>query len=204
MKTARIAGICLALAGIALAGPQLRIGTKLTWRGDAGSSVWYDEHPAPIAEFSYGEQFGGGTIELSYGPIWGVSGRLDVAQVGFLFSGEVWRLFPLGVDLTFEPPTDWRAKPYAWAGGSFCDYANVSQTDFMPELTLLRAGLGARFDISRRVGLFAEAELLSSTSANKDGLVQFANGGDIRVVETKPPAFRLAGLELGARFALGK
>jgi hypothetical protein len=203
VNAARTAGICLALAGIALADTSFRIGTKLTWRSDAGSTVWYDEDNIPFAEFSYGEEFGGTTVELSYGPVWGISARVDLVQLGFLFSGQVWRLLPSGVDLTFEPPWDWRAKPYAWGGGSLCRYVNVSQSDYMPDATHLRAGLGAKVDVSRRVALFAEAELFSRYFPN-DGHVQFANRGRVTPVETTPKSFRRAGFELGARFALGK
>jgi hypothetical protein len=207
VTAAKTAGICLALAGIALAGSSFRIGTKLTWHGDAGSTMWYDENDIPTVEVSYGEAFGGFTAEATYGPVWGLSGRIDIGQVGFPMSGRSFRLFPtLGLDLMFEPPTEWRAKPYIWGGARMARYYGVpSEAAFLlmdDDGTRVRAGLGAKLRLSHVVEFFAEGQIFTHDS-RWNGTFN-SGGGQVRAVDEKPADFRMASLELGARFALGK
>jgi hypothetical protein len=207
VRAVQAAAACLVLAAVASARPAFCIGPKLTWRGDAGGTMWYNDQNFAFVEQSYGEEFGAVGVEATYGPIWGISGRVDVAQVGFLESGQSFRLFPaLGIDLMAEPPVTWRARPYLWAGASVGSYRGVTGgASFLlldGDETHLRAGLGAKYRLSRRVELFAEGRFFALDSRWNGW---FNNGfGVVRLVDEKPPAFRLAGVDLGARFALGR
>ena len=210
MNAAKTAGVCLVLAGIALAGPSFRIGTKLTWRGDAGSSgLAYDQLLGQVRMVNYDAAFVGATVEGLYGPVWNVlSGRIDLYQVRVSAdAGPAFELLPmLGLDVMLEPPMDWRAKPYVWGGTRSPSY--IESSDAPPPGLLFAmqthwcGGLGAKFKLTRRIDLFAETQLYSSNLwRNGNQLLQTGawkaswNGS---VVEG------LVGAELGARFALGK
>ena len=121
MNTARTAAIYLALAGIALAEPSFRIGTKLTWHGGESYQDLYDSGGTSNARVVYERFSAGPAVEASYGPVWGVlTGKIDLAQLSFSTSGRGgtgFSLFPMvGIDLLAEPPTQWRVKPYVWVG----------------------------------------------------------------------------------------
>ena len=82
MTAARTAGVYLVLAGIALAGPSFRIGTKVTWHGGESYQDLYDSTGTPIARVVYDRFSVGPAVEASYGPVLGIlTGRLDLAQV---------------------------------------------------------------------------------------------------------------------------
>lgn len=210
MNAARTAGICLFLAGIALAGPTFRIGTKLTWRSDAGSSAW-GEHPwgMPDVVVEYGQEFVGPTVEAIYGPAWDIlSGRVDLAQVCVLTSGgAAFKLFPmLGLDLMAEPPTRWRVKPYIWAGVRTTGYAWMPTTLY-PILqhdseTHWRGGLGGKYRLTRKIDLFAETQWYARDDA-WEGVQVYPDGsfmGGTSITEV----IGLVSAEIGVRFALGK
>jgi len=106
-----MAGFCLLLFGLAIAGPSFRIGTKLTWRGDAGSSgLAYDKLLGQVRMVNYDAAFVGATVEALYGPVWNVlSGRIDLYQVRVsAAAGPAFGLLPMfGLDVMVEPPMDW-------------------------------------------------------------------------------------------------
>jgi hypothetical protein len=194
VNAARTAGVCLVLAGIALAEPAFRIGTKLTWRSDAGSSdLVYDRFGEPVVIVNYDDEFVGATVEAVYGPVWNVlSGRIDLYQVRVhpFDAPAEFMLFPmLGLDVMAEPPVDWRVKPYVWVGARTTIYTVSSASspiEFQQDLeTHWRGGLGARLTLTKRIDLFAEAQLYSSYLWRDD-----VSG--------------LVGAEVGARFALGE
>jgi hypothetical protein len=210
VKAAKTAGICLTLAGLALAEPAFRIGTKLTWRSDAGSSQYGDnQFMEPAVKVSYGQEFVGPTIEAEYGPLWDVlSGRLDIAQVSvFTSGGAAFRLFPtLGLDVMVEPPTQWRLKPYAWIGARTAAYVEMPSTRvpvFQHDSEVhWRGGLGAKFALTRRIELFAESQLYSQDWW-WGGVSTFVEG-DWFASWTISTVEGLVSAEVGARFALGK
>jgi hypothetical protein len=206
----RTAAVCLALTGIALAGPSFRIGTKLTWRGDAGSSgLANDQRLGQVTMVNYDAAFVGTTVEGVYGPVWNVfSGRIDLCQVSVNSDATLMvELLPMfGLDVMIEPPMGWRVKPYVWGGARSPSY--VKSTDAPPPGLLIASathwcgGLGARFRLTRRIDLFAETQLYSNnlwrngnpslqTGAWKSSWNGSMVGG-------------LVGAEIGARFALGK
>ncbi len=207
MNAARTAGVCLFLAGIALAEPAFRIGTKLAWHAAAGTVTYNNGDGVPLIEISSGEEYAGPALEASYGPFWGLSGRIDIAEFGILSGGQMFRLFPtLGLDLLAEPPMDWCVKPYVWAGASLVGYharpgdgMALSVFDYGSHW---RAGLGGKFRLTRRIEFFAETQLYAydkwwdGPATFPDG--SFMSGGP--VVDT----FGLRSVEFGARFALGK
>jgi hypothetical protein len=122
-------------------------------------------------------------------------------------SGETFQLFPmLGLDLMAEPPLNWRARPYIWAGARMGGYHGVSSgASFLlmdDDETHVRAGLGAKFELSRLVELFAEGQMYAHDS-RWNGIFNMG-GGQVRVVDEKPEAFRLASAEIGVRLALAK
>jgi len=211
VNAARTAGVCLVLAGIALAEPAFRIGTKLTWRSDAGGSLW-GLSPVPEAGtlVSYGEEFVGPTVEALYGPAWDfLTGRLDLVQVAFLNPGGVaFRMFPtLGLDLMVEPPYDWRVKPYLWAGARLTAYSGLPEDGWRPVYqhdseTHWRAGIGARYRLTCRIDLFAETQWFSHDSW-WDGVHELPNGSWAASTSERQ-VIGLVGAEIGARFALGK
>jgi hypothetical protein len=211
VNLARTAGVCLVLAGIALAGPSFRIGTKLTWRGDAGSSVVvYDRFGEQVIMVNYDEKFVGATVEAVYGPAWNVlSGRIDLYQIRVHpDDGQLeFSLLPmLGLDVLAEPPVDWRVKPYFWVGARATAYT-ASFASSLFELphgwgTHWVGGFGAEFSLTKRIDLFAEA-LLYSSDLWRDGMSRLDEGSFTNRLSGMEVS-GLVGAEIGARFALGK
>ncbi|MCX6842325.1 MAG: hypothetical protein NTX53_08615 [candidate division WOR-3 bacterium] len=207
MTAARTAGVCLVLAGIALAGPQFRIGTKLTWHGGESYSDLYDTAGTPIARVVYERFSVGPAVEASYGPVLGMlTGRLDLAQVSLFTSGGAgFSLFPmLGLDVMAEPPTQWRVKPYVWAGVRTAGYTQSSSVyEFHPDAAAhWRGGLGVKFTLNSRIDLFAETQLYQRDNW-WDG-VDYLDGGAWMVGSSMTEVVGLVNAGIGARFALGK
>ena len=207
MTVTRTAGVCLILAGIALAEPVFRVGTKLTWHAAAGTVTYNNGDSVPLVEISSGDEYAGPAVEASYGPFWGLSGRIDIAQVGILSDGQMFRLFPtLGLDLLAEPPLDWRVKPYLWAGTSLVGYnarpGNSMALSVIDYGSHWRAGLGGKFRLTRRTEFFAETQLFAYDKW-WDGPALFPDGSFM----SGGPVVDIIGLrsvEFGARFAFGK
>jgi hypothetical protein len=203
MKAARIAEVCLAMTGIALAGPSFRIGTKVTWHGAEAYSASFDTTGALIERVVYERLGVGPAVEASYGPVWGVfTGRVDLAQLSIFTSspgGAGFNLFPLlGLDLMAEPGTQWRVKPYAWIGVRAAGYRQTSSgSEFLPTAAReLREGLGLKFRLNSRTDLFAETQMYQRY--NDWGGIGGSWDGPIM------EAVGLVNAEIGARFALGK
>ena len=190
MNAAKTAGVCLVLAGVALAQPTFRIGTKLTTHlGDA----WSSSGDTTVREV-YEKTSVGPAVEASYGPVFGVlTGRLDLAQVDiFTSGGAAFRLFPmLGLDLMAEPPTQWRVKPYVWVGVRTAGYTQSSSVyEFHPDAeTHWRGGLGVKYRLTSRIDLFAETQWYARDT--------YWGGAMTEVIG-------LVNAGIGARFALGK
>jgi hypothetical protein len=211
VNAVRTAGVCLVLAGIALAQPSSRIGTKLTWRGDAGSSgLVYDRFGEPLVMVNYEREFLGATAEVVYGPVWNVlSGRIDLYQISVYPDDAfiVFTLLPmLGLDLMAAPPVDWRLKPYVWAGARATTYYEFYASDpfEFPHGwgTHWVGGLGATFKLTKRIDLFGEVQLYSN-DIWRDGVSTFHESSFTgRLSGTEVSG--LVGAEIGARFALGK
>ena len=209
MTAARTAGVCLVLAGIALAGPSFRIGTKVTWHGGESWSDLYDIAGVPIARVVYERFSVGPAVEASYGPVWGVlTGRVDLAQLSFSTTGRDgtgFSLFPMvGMDLMAEPPTQWRVKPYAWVGIQTAGYTQSSSVyEFHPDaMTQWRGGLGVKYRLTSRIDLFAEMQTYERDSY-WDGTQTFPDGSWV-VGTSMTEVIGLVNAGIGARFALGK
>jgi hypothetical protein len=209
VTAAKTAGVCLVLAGIALAGPSLRIGTKLTWHGAEAYSESFDTNGAPISKVVYERFSVGPAVEASYGPVWGVfTGRVDLAQLSIFTSrpsGVGFSLFPmLGLDVMAEPGTQWRVKPYAWMGVRAGGYTQSSFVhEFQrPAATELREGLGLKFSLNPRTDLFAEAQVYQRYN-DWEGIQSLGDGSWL-AGESPMEAVGLVNAEIGARFALGK
>ena len=203
MTAVRTAGVCLVLAGIALAGPSFRIGTKVTWHGAESYSESFDTTGAPISRVVYERFSVGPAVEASYGPVWGVfTGRVDLAQLSIFTSrpsGAGFSLFPmLGLDVMAEPGTQWRVKPYAWVGVRTAGYMQSSPAhQLRPDATTeLREGLGLKFRFNSRTDLFAETQMYQRYNDWK--------GIDGSWGEPIMEAVGLVNAEVGVRFALGK
>lgn len=203
MTAAKTAGVCLVLAGLALAEPRFRIGTKVTWHGAEAYSESFDIAGAPISKVVYERFSVGPAVEASYGPVWGVfTGRVDLAQLSIFTSrpsGAGFSLFPmLGLDVMAEPGTQWRVKPYAWMGVRTAAYMQSSPAhELRPDATTeLREGLGLKFRLNSRTDLFAETQMYQRYN-DWEGI-------DGSWGEPIMEAVGLVNAELGARFALGK
>jgi len=209
VTAARTAGVCLVLAGIALAGPSFRIGTKVTWHGGESWSDLYDSSGAPDARVVYERFSVGPAIEASYGPVLGVlTGKIDLAQLSFSTSGRGgigFSLFPMvGLDLMAEPPTRWRVKPYAWVGVRTAGYTQSSSVyEFHPDaVTNWRGGLGVKYRLTDRIDLFAETQWYENNTW-WDG-VDYGPEGAWMVGWSTVEGIGLVNAGIGARFALGK
>jgi hypothetical protein len=207
LTAARTAGVCLALAGIALAEPAFRIGTKLTGHGGESYSELYDSSGTPDARIVHERPSVGLAVEASYGPVWNVlTGRLDLAQASIFTSGGAgFSLFPmLGLDLMAEPPTQWRVKPYVWVGVRTAGYTQSSSVyEFHPDAeTHWRGGLGVKYRLTDRIDLFAETQLYARDNW-WDG-VDYAPDGSWMVGSSMTEVVGLVNAGIGARFALGK
>lgn len=209
MTAAKTAGVCLVLAGIALAEPSFRVGTKLTWHGGESYSELYDSGGTPAARVVYERFSAGPAIEASYGPVWGIlTGRIDLAQLSFSTTGRGgtgFSLFPMvGIDLMAEPPTQWRVKPYAWVGVRTAGYTQSSSVyEFHPDaVTNWRGGLGVKYRLTSRIDLFAEMQTYERNSY-WDGAQTFADGSWV-VGTSMTEVIGLVNAGIGARFALGK
>jgi len=211
MKAARTATVCLILAGIGLAAPSFQLGTKLTWRGDAGKlGLVYDRLGRPLVIVNYDREFVGATAEVTYGPLWNVlSGRIDLYQIrvypddGFI---QFFLLPMFGLDLMAQLPVDWRVKPYVWVGARAPAYIEsfASSPFELPHGlgTHWSGGLGASWRLNKRTYLFAEAQSYSSDIWRDCAGVGHAGSITNRLsgIETTG----LIGVELGVRFALGR
>ena len=208
MNAARTAGVCLILVGIALAGPSFRIGTKLTWRSDAGSSgLMYDQTGEPVIMVNYDRGFVGATVEATYGPVWNVlSGRIDLYQIRVHPDDAQFEFFLLpdfGLDVMPELPVDWRVRPYVWVGARTPDYVESEPWPLEYGIgTHWYGGIGAKLKVTNRTDLFAEAQLYSS-DIWRDG-VSALHGGSFSSRLSGTEVTGLVGAEIGARFALGK
>ena len=209
MTAAKTAGVCLVLAGIALAEPAFRIGTKLTWHGGESWSELYDTAGAPIARVVYERFSVGPAVEASYGPVLGIlTGKIDLAQLSFSTTGRDgtgFSLFPMvGMDLMAEPPTQWRVKPYAWVGIQTAGYTQSSSVyEFHPDaMTQWRGGLGVKYRLTSRIDLFAETQMYERDSY-WDGAQTFPDGSWV-VGTSMVEVIGLVNAGIGARFALGK
>jgi len=199
--------IYLFLAGIALANPTMRVGTKATWHNGFMTSTYLDTAGKPVAQVSYGEPFVGATIEACYGPIAWFSGRLDLAQLSFFTTGGVaFKMFPmLGLDILAEPPFSWRIKPYIWAGTRLLSYGGLPETQppkYQHDSEVhYRAGLGLKFRLNPKIEIFAETQLLAY-DLWWDGVIIFDDfgGASYSGLET----CTLNSAEIGARFMIGK
>ena len=192
MNVAKTAGVCLVLAGVALAQPTFRIGTKLTTHlGDA----WSSSGDTTVREI-YEKTSVGPAVEASYGSVWGfLTGRLDLAQIDvFTAGGAAFRLFPmLGLDVMAEPPTRWRVKPYVWVGVRTTGYTQPSFSGvyefYHDSETHWRGGLGVKYRLTSRIDLFAETQWYARDT--------YWGGAMTEVIG-------LVNAGIGARFALGK
>ena len=209
MNAAKTAAVCLVLAGIALAEPKFRIGTKVTWHGAEAYSESFDSTGARLSRIVYERFSVGPGVEASYGPVWGVfTARLDLAQLSIFTSspgGAGFSLFPmLGLDVMAEPGTEWRMKPYAWMGVRTAGYTRSSSAyETRPAATTeLREGLGLKFRLNSRTDLFAEAQMYQRYN-DWDGILSPGDGSGL-AGETPLEAAGPVNVELGARFALGK
>ena len=209
MNATRTAGVCLVLAGIALAGPSFRIGTRVTWHGGESYQDLYDSGGISNARVVYERFSVGPAIEASYGPVWGVlTGKVDLAQWSFSTSGRGgtgFSLFPMvGLDLMAEPPTQWRVKPYAWVGIQTAGYTQSSSVyEFHPDaMTQWRGGLGVKYRLTSRIDLFAEAQVYERSNY-WEGAQTFPDGSWV-VGTSTVEAIGIVNAGIGARFALGK
>jgi hypothetical protein len=192
MNAARTAAVWLILAGIALAGPTFRIGTKLT---SHLGGAWASSGDTTVREV-FEKPSVGPAVEASYGPAWGfLTGRLDLAQVDiFTSGGAAFRLFPmLGLDLMAEPPTHWRVKPYAWFGVRTQAYTQPAPSGvyefYHDSETHWRGGLGVKYALTHGIDLFAETQWYSRDAYGEGPMFE---------------AIGLVNAEIGARFSLGK
>ena len=197
------AGVCLVLAGVALAQPTFRIGPKVTWHGGESYMDVLDSTGRTIARVIYERFSVGPAVEASYGPVLGIlTGRLDLAQVSISTSGiggAGFSLFPMvGLDVLAEPPTQWRVKPYVWVGLRTAGYTqSPSIYEFHPDAeTDWRGGLGVKVRLNSRIDLFAETQMYQRYN-DWEGI---DGSWDEPIME----AVGLVNAGIGARFALGK
>jgi len=101
---------------------------------------------------------------------------------------------------------DWRVKPYVWVGARATAYT----VWFAPSPIELQSGLethwcgglGAKFTPTKRIDLFAEAQLYSNDLWRDN--VDILHEGSFTNRLTGIEVSGLVGAEIGARFALGK
>jgi len=206
VNAAKTAGVCLVLAGVALAQPTFRIGPNVTWHGGESYMDVLDSTGRTIARVIYERFSVGPAVEASYGPVFGVlTGKLDLAQVSFASGGTGFSLFPmLGLDLMAEPPTQWRVKPYVWVGVRTAGYTQSSSVyEFHPDAeTHWRGGLGVKYRLTSRIDLFAETQMYERDNY-WEGAQTFPDGSWV-VGTSMTEVIGLVNAGIGARFALGK
>jgi hypothetical protein len=159
---------------------------------------------------NYDGEFVAATVEGLYGPVWNVlTGRIDLYQVRshYFDAPTEFVLFPmLGLDVMVEPPVDWRVKPYFWVGARATAYtvwfAPPPNEPLAGLETHWRGGLGAKFNLTKRTELFAEAQLYSNDLMRDN--VGILHEGSFTNRLTGIEVSGLVGAEIGARFALGK
>jgi len=105
-----------------------------------------------------------------------------------------------------ELPVDWRLKPFVWVGARAPAYIEsfASSPFELPHGwgTHWGGGLGAKFALTKRIDLFAEAQLYAN-DIWRDG-VSTLHEGSVTSRLSGTEVSGLVGAEIGARFALGK
>jgi len=187
--------------------PRLRLGMRVTAHNTAFSLTYPDTALGWAYRMTYDDPYFAAGIEAEYGPFALFRVRLDLSEARVYWAGGgALALFPaVGLDLFCEPPTTWRLLPYLWAGGQLTRYFGHQEEPEVIDLRFLtgferhiRAGLGGRFMLSRRVDLFCEVQLFSEDTypevdASEHGAGHWLIG-----------RFGLCQAHLGARWALAK
>jgi hypothetical protein len=155
---------------------------------------------------TYDDPYWAAGLEAEYGPIWLFRVRLDLAEARVFWAGAgAIALFPaMGLDLMCEPPVHWRLVPYVWGGGQVIRYFgdqghNVLDPRFITGTERhIRAGVGARFVLTKTVDLFCEVQAFNEdTYAWVDADAHEAGHWLVG-------AIGLGQVHLGARFAVTK
>lgn len=159
------ASLALLAGTLASATPTMRLGARFTIAGDIVSNSWYDSLGETVV-ITTKDRYRGVGLEAVYGPVGWFYGRMDLAELRFFNAGGgALAVFPsVGLDVLAEPPFRWRLMPYVWGGMRWTGYWGSQGTPDprfygMPDYEL-RAGLGLRYALNRRLHVFAETKVL--------------------------------------------
>jgi len=153
----------------AIAGPQLRLGGRVTAHM-SGFQVTYPDTAQNLQyRMTYDDPYWAAGLEAEYGPIWLFRVRLDLAEARMFWAGAgAIAVFPaVGLDLMCEPPVHWRLVPYVWGGGQMTKYlGDQGPTVLDPRFITVterhvRAGVGARFALTKAVDIFCEVQVFT-------------------------------------------
>lgn len=164
-----ITGLLLVTAaGNVTAGPSFRLGGRFTLDVTRTWDAFYDTSGTNVGYIVYDDDYRGAGCWFEYGPVSLFRFRLNIAEVQFFNEGGgALATFPAtGLDVTVEPPFKWRVLPYLWFGGGVTAYwgwqGDEGRLDprfvFGPDYHV-RAGLGARMALTRRLDISADVQL---------------------------------------------
>ena len=153
----------------ALAGPQLRLGGRITAHTSGFQLTYSDTAQKLQYRMTFDDPYWAAGLEAEYGPMWLFRVRLDLAEARVFWEGAgAIAVFPaVGLDLICEPPVHWRLVPYLWGGGQVTRYfGDQGPTVLDPRFITgterhLRAGVGARFALSKAVDIFCEVQVFN-------------------------------------------
>ena len=162
LKSAYVSLVLLLATLCPAAKPAFRIGPRLTY-GIPYSVYEQNDSAFGVTRVIDQQPYVATGLEVEYGPLFMFRFGLELAQVRFFTHGGADIVaFPLGANVTIEPPVNWRLLPYAFVGGHFgTDF--VGRTTLGDSLTMVapmeqsvRAGIGGRFALTPRIDLYTE------------------------------------------------
>jgi hypothetical protein len=190
--------------GFAAGSPELRLGpcitygipwTEMQFSDSAGNRIFGAVEEQPYVATG---------VEAEYGPVVLFRFRMEVAQVRFYTHGGLdFVSFPLGGEVSVEPPFGWRFRPYLFVGGEYASnfLGNSTLVDsttmIAPPVGSLRAGVGGRFALSRRVDVYGTVQLFTLESSRQYVPPEF-------VVQTVMSCIGVDHVRVGVSIALGR
>jgi hypothetical protein len=200
--------VCVLSPTVALARPALRIGVGVITELSEGYERYYDSAGIELAQVTYEDPWIGPGVEVEYGPVWAFRFRSELAQLRLMYAGGGALTMPgVGLDVMVEPPLPWRLKPYLWGGGRWAAYwGDQGHFDARFEhhyVYNLRAGIGGRFALTKRLEAVAETELWSHDMYGPFVDLQWIEEGIIGVGYLHSSGLAISRLSLGVRLPVG-
>jgi hypothetical protein len=154
--------------------PGFLLGPRITYFIPYGGMESYDSAGRLLLRTIEKQPYVALGVEAECGPFFRVLRvKTELAHVRFYTHGGLEMLtFPLGADLSIEPPVWWRFRPYAYFGGTLTSgiigrsSLEDSLTLAVPEEEYVRAGVGFRYALNSRIDVFTEVQLFTKEARN--------------------------------------